>query len=141
MECQIVSKTNAITHIFEQASEKQQSPTLDASTIPNLRRSIESADDRTSAVEELEEEVKVTYCEHYRLVQVLQKQTEAVAQCQKAAQDAEARISPRHISELGVMIRNGRVENAILKDKAKAYQRKLEKLNIEEQFAECQKAN
>jgi chromosome segregation ATPase len=158
MEFQIHSKTNAINKTFEQASERPQgSHTIHANTIPNLRRNIEGArnaleslreqieqcdaDDRTSAVEELEEETKMTFCEHRRLAEGLQKQTEALGQYTRELQDCEARASPRHIADLRALIRDTRAENATLREKATAYQLKIEKLDIEDRLAQCQKAD
>jgi chromosome segregation ATPase len=156
MEYQIHTKTSAINKTFEQASEKPQgSATIHANTIPNLRRNIESArntletlweqieateaDDRTSCIEELEEELKMTYCEYKRLAQGLQDRNNAVASYTRELQDAEHRAASRHIADLRAMIREARTENAVLRDKGNAYQLKIEKLNIEDRLADCQK--
>jgi chromosome segregation ATPase len=158
MEYQIHTKTNAINKTFEQASDKPSgSATIHANTIPNLKRNIEGAkntlailreqieateaDDKTSCVEELEEELKMTYCEYKRLARALEERNDAVASYAKELQDAEFRASSRHISELRALIRDTRSENGVLREKANAYQLKIEKLNIEDRLAECQKAN
>lgn len=151
---QINSHTNAINKTFEQSSEKTSSNTIHESTIPNLRRNLDGAkntlelleielkyainDDRTSNVEELEEELKITYCEYKRLAKELkEKKAEANYLSQMLAQQ-EYRASNAHIQELRMEVRDIRAENATLRDKANAYQTKIEKFKIESEIANHQ---
>jgi hypothetical protein len=154
---QISSRTSAINKTFELSADKAAtSATIHANTIPNLQRNVEGArnaletlkaqiaetecDDRTVAVEELEEEVKVTYCEYKRLTQGLQDKRAVIAVCSRELQDAEFRASPKRQSDLRAILRDIRYENAVLRDKANAYQLKIEKLLIETQIAEPHRA-
>lgn len=147
-EFQINHKTSAINKTFEQSTEKAQtSATIHATTIPNIKRNIEGAkntlktlkeqidqvinDDKTSNVEELEEEVKMTYCEYRRLCEVLQEKRAEAGFYDNQLVEAEFRASPQHAGELKAAIRDTRAENATLRDKANAYQIKIEKINIE----------
>jgi chromosome segregation ATPase len=155
---QISSKTSAINKTFELSADKAATPaTIHANTIPNLQRNVEGArnaleilkeqiaetecDDRTVAVEELEEEVKVTYCEFRRLTQGLQDKRAAIAVYARELQDAEFRASTKHQNDLKAALRDIRYENAVLRDKANAYQLKIEKLVIETKISEAHKAD
>lgn len=155
-EFQINHKTSAINKTFEQSTEKAQtSATIHATTIPNIKRNIEGArntlktlkeqidqvinDDKTSNVEELEEEVKMTYCEYKRLCRVLQDKKAEASFYDKQLEETEFRASAQHASELKAAIRDTRAENATLRDKANAYQIKIEKIDIEAKIHEEQK--
>jgi hypothetical protein len=145
---QINSKTSAINKTFEQSStEANANTTIHTSTIVNIRRNIEGArntletlkeqieaaekDDRTSAVQELEEEVKITFCEYKRLERGLQDKQAEAGFYAKELEGAEFRASPGHIRELRITIDQVREQNALLREKANAYQQKIEKINIE----------
>ncbi|OHT05894.1 hypothetical protein TRFO_26254 [Tritrichomonas foetus] len=154
-EFQISSQTNAINKTFEQSSEKPQTTTIHAYTIPNIKRNIEGAqntlenlkvqikqaenDDKTSTVEELEEELKITYCEYQRLAKALQDKKTEANHYDKQLTEAEYRASNPHITELKAAIRDIRSQNASLRDKANAYQIKIEKMKIEQAIVEHQK--
>ena len=152
-EDRINSQTNAINKTFESSGEKpQSSSSIHAFTIPNIKRNIEGAqhtldhlkeqielaenDDRTSAVEELEEELKVTYCEYQRLAKALQDKKAEANHFDKQLSEAEYRASNQHINELKAAIKNTRTQNASLRDKANAYQVKIEKMKIEQLIAQ-----
>lgn len=150
-EFQISSKTSAINKTFEQSSDKPQgSGTIHAHTITNLKKNISGArntlqklkeqieaatnDDKTSLVEELEEELKMTYCEYQRHAKTLQDVKAEAAYFDKQLEEAEFRASQPHINELRAAIKETKLENASLRDKANAYQVKLEKIDIEAQI-------
>ena len=154
-EYQIGSKTTAINKTFEQSSDKPQgSGTIHAHTIQNLKRSvsglrntlqklkeqIEAAtnDDKTSLVEELEEELKMTYCEYQRHAKTLQDVKAEASYFDKQLEEAEFRASQPHINELKAAIKETKLENASLRDKANAYQVKLEKIDIEAEIQSYQ---
>jgi chromosome segregation ATPase len=149
--------TSAINKTFELSADKAATPaTIHSNTIPNLQRNVDGArnaletlkeqiaemecDDRTVAVEELEEEVKVTYCEYRRLAQGLQDKRAAVAVYARELQEAEFRASTRHQNDLRAALRDIRCENAVLRDKANAYELKIEKLLIETQISDAYRA-
>jgi vacuolar-type H+-ATPase subunit I/STV1 len=155
-EIQINSKTSAINQTFEQSStEPQTSKSIHKISIPRIRRNIEGArntleslkehieaadrDDRTSAVQELEEELKMTYCEHQRLSRGLQDRRAEADLYRKQLEESQFRVSGQHIAELRASIRELRAENATLRDKANAYQAKIERMLIEEEILEYQK--
>jgi vacuolar-type H+-ATPase subunit I/STV1 len=147
-QIQINSKTSVINKTFEQSGNPSTgSKTIHEHTIENLTRNIDGAkntleqlrkdidqaekDDRTSTVEELEEELKMTYCEYQRLVQLLQLKKIEAEFYNKALAECEYRVSSEHVSECKADIRVIRAENASLRDKANAYQIKIEKIRIE----------
>jgi chromosome segregation ATPase len=156
MQVQINSKTSAINKTFEQSSTKATAKTtIHTNTIPNIRRNIEGArntletlreqigaaerDDKTAAVQELEEELKITYCEYQRLARALQDRQNEAAFYAKALEAAEFRASAVHIRELRMSIDQVREQNAILREKANAYQQKIEKMTIENEIVKFEK--
>jgi hypothetical protein len=147
-QIQINSQTHAINKTFEQSStETSANTTIHATTIPNLRRNIEAAshtletlgeqiegaekDDKTSTVHELREEVKITYCEYKRLERGLQDKRAEAAFYGKELEEAELRASLAHIKQLRIAIDQVREQNTLLREKATAYQQKIEKIDIE----------
>jgi vacuolar-type H+-ATPase subunit I/STV1 len=147
-QIQINAKTLTINKTFEQSGNSPTtSKTIHEHTIENLARNIEGAkntldklreeidlaerDDRTSTVEELEEDLKMTFCEYQRLVQLHQQKTIEAQYFKKELADCEYRVSNEHVGELRAVIRTTRAENASLRDKSNAYQVKLEKIRIE----------
>lgn len=153
-EFQISSHTNSINKTFEQSSEKPQTTTNHANTILYLKQNIEGAkhtleslkdqvkeaenDDKTSTVEELEEELKITYCEYKRLARTLQDRKAEANHYDRELSEAESRASNQHINELKAAIRDLRSQNASLRDKSRAYQVKIEKIKIDQQIKEHQ---
>ena len=163
-EFQISSHTNSINKTFEQSSEKPQTTTNHANTILYLKQNIEGAkhtleslkdqvkeaenDDKTSTVEELEEELKITYCEYKRLARTLQDRKAEANHYDRELSEAAAevhnfkpessRASNQHINELKAAIRDLRSQNASLRDKSRAYQVKIEKIKIDQQIKEHQ---
>ena len=150
-EFQITSKTSAINRTFEKGQDRAKgSATIHMNTIPNLQRNIErhrntletlreqiyaaENDDRTSLVEELEEELKMTYCEYQRHVRLLREKKSENQYFDQQLGEAEFRASPQHVADLRASIKATREENASLRDKANAYQIKIEKINIEQEI-------
>jgi hypothetical protein len=154
MEQQIHSKTSAINTVFSDAPIV--SPTIHATTLPNLRRSVEGArnalatlrekidaleaDDAVFAIDELEEELKFAFCESRRLSLGLQEKKAAVARLAQALVAAEATASPRQMADVRVMIKTLREDNAGLRAKSKSYRLKIERLNIEDEIADWQRS-
>jgi chromosome segregation ATPase len=155
---QIHTRTQAINKSFEQGNERPVVPaTIHAMTIPNLRRHIVGArhaletlkqqiaelecDDRTSIAAEIEEELKMTYCEYQRLARGLQDKRAVIAACATHLRDAESRASSEHMLNQRAQLRSLQWENASLRSKANSYQLKIEKLQIQLQIGECQKQN
>lgn len=152
-EFQISSHTNSINKTFEQSSEKPQT-TNHANTILYLKQNIEGAqntldslkdqvkeaenDDKTSTVEELEEELKITYCEYKRLARTLQDRKAEANHYGRELSEAESRASNQHINELKAAIRDIRSQNASLRDKSRAYQVKIEKIRIDQEIKKHQ---
>jgi chromosome segregation ATPase len=157
-EDQIYTRTNTVNRSFEQGSERPVIPaTIHAITIPNLQRHIEAvrnaletlkqqiadleSDDRTSTAQELEEELKMTYCEHQRLLRGLQDKRAVIAAYAKDLRDAESRASSEHVLNQRAQLRSLQSENASLRSKSNAYQLKTQKMQIEMQIGECQRQN
>ena len=155
MKVKINATTSAINKTFEQSAEKPQaSATIHANTISNLEKNVYGArntldslswrleasrnDDRASVVEELEEELKMTYCEYRRLCQEVAEREHEANFYMKRLQDAEYRASGAHMNELKANIRDVRNENASLLDKANAYQLKNEKTDMESEIVRAQ---
>jgi chromosome segregation ATPase len=116
-------------------------------TIPQLKRSLDGAEntlaslreeietvrehDKTYIVKEFEEEVKIVYSEYQRLCA---EQLDAQVRAAKTAAvlgEAEGRVSAQRLSELRKEVRDLREQNASLRDKAVAYYTKHEKLIAE----------
>ena len=144
----ISSETKAVNKTFEQNSEKQNPSQVSKTTIDNITRSIDGAenrikalqdeietlskDDRGAIVDELQEEVKIAYCEYQRLGKAL-ADTKEVAQSYKA-QLHEAESFANSIGRLRATVRELKALNSSLRDKSNAYQIKHEKLLIEKQI-------
>jgi hypothetical protein len=149
----IYAKTTVINKTFVQAGiPPQTSKSIHQTTIQNLRRSVDSArntlqalceeidrlskDDRSSTVEELEEELKMTHCEAARLgILVAEKQGDRdfyLAERERKLQGS----STEHANALKAEINSVWNENAILRSKARSYQLKLEKIASEEEIRE-----
>jgi hypothetical protein len=152
IEGQIASHTASINKTFGghiDASQKN----VHEHSVRNLRRHIEGAhntlhtlaeqidlvtnDDRTSTVEELEEELKMSWCEFQRLSQLLQKRHDDSDFAARGLMAAEFRASTEHLTQSRTQVRALRAENASLKDKSLSYQTKLEKIQVEKQILEC----
>jgi hypothetical protein len=143
----ILSRTNAIQRTREQQSETPAVATNHSNSIPQLRRSVigeENAlddlqnkifdarqDDRTFLVKELEEEVKLAYCENQRLTKNLQESKAQANSADRLLQEASTRASNQNINALQAQVRELLASNAQLRDKAVAYTSKKQKLDIE----------
>jgi chromosome segregation ATPase len=147
VEGRILANTNAINKTLEQQSDEPSVVTNHTNTIPQLKRSLDGAEntlaalreeietirehDKTYVVKEFEEEVKIVYSEYQRLCR---EQQEAHAQAARTAAklaEAEGRVSPQRLAELRKEVRDLREQNATLRDKAVAYYTKREKLLAE----------
>lgn len=148
LQDRILANTNAINKTFEQESDQPAVTSNHSNSVPQLRRSVESAantlenlrdtidkmryDDKTYIVKELEEEVKLAYCEHQRLAMELQDAKIEANNSAQRRKEAEERISNQHIRELKAKNIELQGENASLRDKAVAYKMKQKKLQIEQ---------
>lgn len=153
-EFKISSHTNSINKTFEQSSEKPPAIANHANTIVYLKQNLDGAqntldtlkeqvkeaenDDKSSLVDELEEELKITYCEYRRLVRDLQEKKSEANHYDRQLNEVEYRASNQHISELKAAIRDIRAQNSGLRDKAQAYQVKIEKIKIEQNIKKHQ---
>jgi chromosome segregation ATPase len=153
LEFQIHSQSTLLNQRLDPSLDSNPSPTIHASTIPNLQREVESArntlatlkaeiadleaDDQISAVDELEEELKMAYGEYIRLSQGLREKKGAVAVSLRELQEAEAQGSQRRVGEMRALIREMKEENVVLWNKANAYQLKIERLNVEDDIVEA----
>jgi hypothetical protein len=150
----ILANTNAINKTMEQQSDEPAVVTNHTNTIPQLRRSIDGAEntlqslreqvetvrqhDKTFFVRELEEEVKLTYCEYQRICRNLQDSKIGENQVSQKLHEAEQRCSTQRLSELRNEVRTLREGNASLRDKAVAYYVKREKLVAEHRIKDDQ---
>lgn len=151
LQDRIVASTNAINKTFEQESDQPAVTSNHTNSVPQLRRSVESAantleslhetidqtryDDKTYIVKELQEEVKLAYCEHQRLAMELQDSKIEVNESTQKRKEAEERISTQHIKELKAKNLQLQAENASLRDKAVAYKMKQKKLQIDQEIS------
>ena len=115
--------------------------------IPQLRRSVEAAqhaleslrkqideatvDDRVFLVKELQEEVKLAYCENQRLNIELQDRKNEAKECAERLEDASLFASGQNLQKLQREIREFQGMNKSLRDKADAYSVKKEKIEVE----------
>ena len=152
LQDRILANTNAINKTFEQESDQPAVTSNHSNSVPQLRRSVESAantlenlhdtidqtryDDKSYIVKELQEEVKLAYCEHQRLAMELQDAKIEANNSAQRRKEAEERISNQHIRELKAKNIELQGENASLRDKAVAYKMKQKKLQIEQEIAE-----
>jgi uncharacterized phage infection (PIP) family protein YhgE len=139
---------------MEQHSDEPAVVTNHTNTIPQLKRSIEGAEntleklgeeiekakgnDKTYIVKEYKEEVKTTYCEYRRICMGLQKAKNEEDQIAAKLREAEQRASSQRLTELRNEVRTLREKNASLRDKAAEYSVKREKLVAEAQIKEHQ---
>ncbi|OHT14109.1 hypothetical protein TRFO_03127 [Tritrichomonas foetus] len=152
LQDRILAHTNAINKTFEQESDQPAVTSNHANSVPQLKRSLDSAtntlenlleqidnarnDDKTFLVKELQEEVKLAYCEHQRLALELQDAKLEANQSTQRRQEMEFRISSQHINELKSSARELQGQNASLRDKAIAYKAKQKKLQVDHQIQE-----
>jgi hypothetical protein len=152
----ITSHTNAIIKTRNQQSETPAVATNHANSVPQLKRSIDSAehalevlkeeivkakqDDKTFVVKELEEEVKLAYCENVRLAARLKDSRSKTDQTERSLQNAMYKVHPTTYQQLHDTVRRLQVDNASLRDKAIAYDSKRRKLEIERIIKEHQDA-
>ena len=150
LQDRINMQTAVINKTFEQQSDKPPVTSNHSNSIPQLKQSIDQAQnsldslreqiekaknsDKTFAVKELQEEVKLVYCEQQRLTMEMQ---DAKLQANHSAQqlnEMQRRTSNQYLQEYRSMIRSLQSENASLRDKSVAYNTKREKLLIENQI-------
>jgi len=143
----INAHTNAINKTFEQQSDQPQVTTNHSNTIPQLQRSVESAfntlqtlkseiertrfDDKTFSVRELQEEVKIAYCENQRLAMLLQDTKIEANNVERFRSEVESKCMNQNIGELKNVIKELRDANVSLREKSSAYGIKKGKLDIE----------
>lgn len=148
----IANKTEAINRTVNRKSEDRDSKNVHQITIAQLQRSIEAAentieslqteleeaqfDDRTAAYQELEEEVKATYLEYDRITSEIQTSREEAKKWDEKLKMTDARADPEHVTNLEMAIRQARATNAELREKWKAYQVKMHKMNVEARIAQ-----
>jgi hypothetical protein len=146
----ILANTNAINKTFEQQSDEPSVVTKHENTTANLKRSVESAEhtleslqqqieeakehDKTYIVKELQEEVKLLYCDHQRMWEELRVEKIRENQLSARLAEAEQRASSQRLSELKNEIRALHELNASRRDKSVAYHLKKERLLIEYQI-------
>jgi chromosome segregation ATPase len=146
----IVSNTNAINKTLEEQSDEPPVVMNHTNTIPQLKRSIDVAEntleslrdevqnvkdgDKTYIVKELEEEVRLNYCEYQRMCKELQDARAAQSEIAGKLAEAEFRVSNQRITELRNEVRDLRQRNASLRDKAVAYYVKRGKLVAEKEI-------
>jgi hypothetical protein len=146
---QISLKTKEIDQAFDVSLGVQQtSPTIHSFTVQNLKRNLDASrnalraltaevegfgkDDRISLAEELEEAVKLLYCEHIRLSSELQDQSAEFGEREMRCADARFSTSKRHLRDLRQAVQLHQEENAALREKSIAYAVKAERMRIEE---------
>ena len=125
-------------------------------SIPQLKRSVECAehalealrkqidegsqDDRVFLVKELQEEVKLAYCENQRLIIELQDRKNYAKECEERLMDASLFASGQNLQKLQREIREFQSINKTLKDKAAAYSVKKDKTEIERTIKQNQES-
>lgn len=150
----ILSQTNAINKTREQQSDAPALATNHANSVPQLKRSVESAenalanlrdqikktrqDDKTFLVKELEEEVKLAYCENQRLTALLNDSKGEANKSEQKLQEASRLASNQNLQRLQMEVRDLQSTNASLRDKAVAYNAKKGKLDIDKKIKEDQ---
>lgn len=150
----ILSQTNVINKTREQQSDAPALATNHANSVPQLKRSVESAenalanlrdqikktrqDDKTFLVKELEEEVKLAYCENQRLTALLNDSKGEANKSEQKLQEASRLASNQNLQRLQMEVRDLQSTNASLRDKAVAYNAKKGKLDIDKKIKEDQ---
>jgi hypothetical protein len=139
---------------MEQQSDEPAVVTNHTNTIPQLKRSIEGAEntlellreeieqarghDKTYIVKEYKEEVKLMCSEYQRVCKGLQSAKREEDQIAAKLREAEQRASYERLAELRNEVRTLRERTSSLRDKAVAYYVKREKLAAEAQINEHQ---
>ena len=146
----INSQTNAINKTFEQSSDQPPVATNHSNTVPQLQRSVESAqntldslkneiektrkDDKTFSVRELQEEVKIIYCEYTRLNKEVADGQEESQAVENARSQAEMKCSSRYQNSLKAQINELKSAIIDLNDKSNAYASKNAKLESDKEL-------
>lgn len=104
----------------------------------SLRQQIEDArqDDKVFVVKELEEEVKLAYCENQRLNMLLQDCRTEVRESEQRLRDASLFASHQNLQRLQREVRELQKFNATLRDKEVAYSIGKQKIDIERKIRE-----
>lgn len=102
-------------------------------TIKDLDKQIKDCqeDDKSALVEELQEELKVAYCEYQRLKDTIDNTEAESEETRKKFAEADAKTSKQHTTELNMSISQLREANRALKEKIVAYNKKMERNKIE----------
>ena len=147
----INSQTNAINKTFEQQSDTPPVATNHANTVPQLQRSVESAqntvdsltadiekaknDDKTFNVRELQEEVKIIYCEYTRLENEINDGQEEAKSLEQARSKAEHKCTQKYQTNLKNQLNELSQQIVDLRDKSNAYASKNAKIEADNQLA------
>lgn len=143
----ITSQTNAINKTFEQQTDTPAVTTNHTNSVTQLQRSINSAqntlnslrkeidkarrDDKTFAVKEMQEEVKILYSEYTRLNNEFNEGKNVAQSYDKLRSNAEYKVSSQNFSSLKGTIRELKEQISSLSSKAQAYSSKKAKLDME----------
>lgn len=102
-------------------------------TIKDLDKQIKDCqeDDKSALVEELQEELKVAYCEYQRLKDTINNTEAESEETRKKFVEADAKTSKFHTNELNMSISQLKEANRALKEKIVAYNKKMERNKIE----------
>ena len=147
----INSTTKAINQTVSNSREPV-NPKSHENATNQIKQSIESAkatlqdlddqlneardDDRSALVEELQEELKIAYCEYQRLLDETKETSNDSSELQKKLAEADARTSKQHTKELDLAISQTKASNKQLKEKIIAYNKKMERNKIEKTINE-----
>ena len=116
----------------------KRSATAAENRLDSLHEQIEEArvDDKVFLVKELEEEVKLAYCENQRLNMLLQDCRAQAKESEQRLQDATLFASQKNLQRLQRDVRELQKHNATLRDKEVAYSVKKQKVEIERKIKE-----
>ena len=147
----INSQTNAINKTFEQQSDTPPVATNHSNTVPQLQRSVESAqntvdsltadiekaknDDKTFNVRELQEEVKIIYCEYTRLENEINDGQDEAKSLEQARTQAEHKCTQKYHTNLKNQLNELSQQINDLRDKSNAYASKNAKIEADNQLA------
>jgi len=149
----IVAKTNSIKRSVNNASnfsnvnEKQTKINQLSASIGKAKDTLEALDleiqkatndDKTSAVFEIQEELKIAYCEYLRQLDEIQQKMAETQSSEHKLEIASQKASPQYLQHLKSALETIRSNEIAVENKIEAYQNKLEKLKVESQISERQ---
>ena len=150
LRTKIMAKTEAINRTANNRSDPESQPQRQ-NAVAQLQRSIEAAentleslqeeleeaqfDDRTATYQELEEEVKATYLEYDRITGEIGESRAEAKKWDEKLRATDARADPEHATNMEQNIARIKTGNAELRDKWRAYQVKIHKMNVEAKIA------